>query len=65
MISASITAAIVGILALLGIAPAPWMVGAIWLFAKGAIVVLGLLGAGKLYQRAKAKPTNPDNSDEE
>ncbi|MEB3283953.1 MAG: hypothetical protein VKN33_01530 [Candidatus Sericytochromatia bacterium] len=62
MISASVTAAIVAFLAMIGIAPAPWMIGGIWLVVKGAIVILGLLGANKLLQRTKNNREDTENA---
>ena len=53
MFTTAITAAIVGALALVGITPTAWAIGAIWLVVK-ALVVLGIFGAvGKFFQKRK------------
>ena len=54
MITTAITAAIVAALAFFGIAPSPWLVGAIWIAVK-AMVVLGALAlAARTMRRSKA-----------
>lgn len=58
MITTAITAAIVGLLNILGVAPDPFLIGAIWLAVKALIVGGGLLGGAKLVQRLK--DTRPD-----
>lgn len=54
MITTAVTAAIVGALAVFGVTPTPWAIGAIWLVVK-AFVVLGIFGAvTKLFSKRKA-----------
>lgn len=54
MITTAVTAAIVGTLALFGVSPTAWTIGAIWIFVK-ALVVLGIFGfVSKLFQKRKA-----------
>lgn len=54
LFTTAITAAIVGALALFGITPTAWAIGAIWIAVK-VLVVLGIFGAvGKFFQKRKA-----------
>ncbi len=54
MISVPLTAAIVGALAAFGVSPTPWLIGAILVAVKALVVLLGVLGVGKLFQKKKA-----------
>lgn len=55
MISVPITGAITALLAALGVAPNPALVGGIFLAVKATIVLGGVLGVSKLFDRFKAK----------
>ena len=54
MLSVPLTGFITGVLAMMVIAPTPWLIGAIFVAVKATIVLLGFLGVGKLLQKKKA-----------
>jgi hypothetical protein len=58
LLTTAITAVIVGALNMLGVAPDPFLIGAIWVAVKAAIVGLGLLGGAKLLQRARKQDSD-------
>jgi len=55
LLTTAITAAIVGVLNALGVAPDPFLIGAIWVAVKACIVGLAMLGGARLLQRGREK----------
>ena len=65
MISVPLTGAITAALAAFGISPTPALVGGVFLGVKATLILGGVLGVSKLWERFKAKKAGDENTSPE